>query len=940
MQVKRSPGERSTPAGGRPQRSQPDTAAVPAIPTIATSFLGRDEEQRKLADLLQTSRLVTLTGAPGIGKSRLAVELARQQAARYRHGARLAELAPITDPALVPGALASALSVTETPPQDLTDTLVAALRRRSLLLVLDNCEHVLGACAQVVELLLAGCSELSVITTSREALRLPGETVYQLPPLSVPDPDEVSPDRLLGYDAVRLFVERATAAQPAFGFSPYVAESIAEISRRLDGMPLAIELAAARTTTFTPMEIAARLEDRFGLLRAGARSDLSPHRTLEASLDWSHDLLSEAEAALLRRLSVFRGGFSPQAVQAVCGGKGLKPHTLPDLLEGLVGRSLVVTAPEQAHYRLLETIRAYAGERLDQAGETADMREAHARFYLSLAEEAEPALSGPDQVGWLERLEAERENLRAALEWSLGSGHGEVGVRLAGALVLFWRVRCHFSDGRDLLEAVLPASAAERPELRAKVLWGAGFLALMSGSADVAASRLEESLALARELGDAQGVARALLVLGNSRQHRGDPRALSLLEESAAMAERAGDAWCLAHALGLAANEHVWLGELPVARPLLEECLAVARRAEDAQSLRLGLLGLGLVTLLQGEYDFAESLVREALDLLTQLGEDFGSALALQYLAELALLRGEYERAQELVERALALNPDVGPPEARLRPQLLQGRVAHALGDPGQARELLEDALSEIGTRGGFADRALLWMGELAEGDGDSAAAQHLFEQALELGRARGSKIGIANALHALGRVVAGQGDLRRAGALQNEALELRHQIGDAPGVVGSLEAVAGLAAASGSHHQAATLMGAADAVRRQKGYTRAPWERAWSESALEHVRGALPPVDLDAARAAGARLTIDEAVLEASQGRSVRGRPSSGWSSLTESERKVAALVAEGLSNPEIAERLVIARETVKSHLSNIFAKLGVTNRREIEREPGAGLG
>ena len=908
-----------------------------AMPVVGTSFLGRHDERSDLAALLGQTRLVTLTGAPGIGKSRLAIELARQLADGYRDGARLAELAPIGDPARVPAAIASAVAVKEIPGRPLIDTLRESLRRRHLLVVLDNCEHVLRGCRAAVADLIGACPELVIVATSRQPLGIAAEAVWPLAPLSVPAPDEAPSERLLDYDAVRLFVERAGAVQPGFTFNAYVASSIAEIARCLDGVPLAIELAAARVGSFTPAEIANRLEDRFALLRSGIRSDLSAHPTLEASLDWSHELLSPAEQALLRRLSVFRGGFRAGAADVVCGGDGVDVGELRGLLAALVDRSLLVVEDEIGRYRLLETIRAYAAERLEDAGETSRLREAHAGFCLSLAETAEPELTGPDQVRWIARLEDERENLRAALEWSLSHGRVAWGMRLAGALVLYWRVRCHFSDGRELLEASVSAGAGEEPQLRAKALWGAGFMALMSGVPADALVHSEQSLALARELGDASGCARALLILGNCRQYRDDPQALALLDESATMAREAGDSWCLAHALGLAAYEQSWCGELPAARRLFEECLAVSRRTRDTQSLRLGLLGLGVVALHQGDYAAAEPLLGEGLVATEQLREDFGSASARLYLGELAFCRGQYERARTLVDEALALIPEVGPMELRLRTQLLRARLAHALGERARARELFEAVIAPCRPIPGLGTRACIWLGELAADEGEPASARPLFEEALALARAGGNRMTIAGALCALGDVARAEGRAKRAAALHDEALQLRHQLGEKPGVVVSLEAVAGLAVADGRHRHAAVLFGAAGALRRDRGYVRPPWERPRHEADLALVRGGLADAELSSARAEGARMSLDDAVARAARGGGRGGRGASGWSSLTESERRVAALVADGLSNPEIAEQLVVSRETVKTHLANIFAKLGVTSRRELAQEPGA---
>lgn len=595
---------------------------------------------------IDAHRFVTLTGPPGIGKTWLALQLAE----RARDGSTVADLARVADPAQVPGALASALSVGEAPGRSLTDAIVARLRHRRLLMVLDNCEHVTAACAELVADLLSGCPLVRVLATSREPLSLAGELVWQVQPLSLPADSASDLDELLESEAVRLFVERAAAVEPEFALNAYVGPAVGEICRRLDGMPLAIELAAARVELLTPPEIARRLDDRFNLLTTGSSSCLPRHQTLEAALACSYQLLSSSERALLRRLSVFAGDFDAPAAEAVCGDE-LSPSLVLELLSQLVAKSLVADTTN-GRYRLLETIRAYAAERLEEAGEAGFVREAHARFYLALAEEAEPELTGSDQERWFDRLEMERSNLCAAVEWSAGHGRGEWALRLAGALVIFWRVCCHFSEGRHLLEAAFAAGDTASPRLQAKGRWGAGFMALMAGESDGAIPLLEDSLARFRALGDLQGSARALLLLGKSKQESEDPSALALLEESAALAREAADAWCLAVALASAGYELICRQRLSAARPLLEECLEVARRAPDKQSLRHGLLGLGVLSYYEGDLRSAETLLERAVALAEELGEDYGKGMALQYLAGVALRMGDYARAKEMLERA------------------------------------------------------------------------------------------------------------------------------------------------------------------------------------------------------------------------------------------------------------------------------------------------
>ena len=898
-------------------------------------LLGRDEEIPAVIRALAASRLVTLTGAPGIGKTRLALAVAGS----HRDRPVVVELAPVADPGLASVALASALSVQEVPGQSLIDTIVATSRGRRLLVLIDNCEHLLGACRHLVERLLEGCQHVTVLATSREPLGLEGEQIWQVPPLSVPAPEEVGTEAVLAYPAVTLFVQRASEAQPGFVFNGALAADVAEICRRLDGVPLAIELAAARVEMFTPAEIARRLEDRLSLLSDDHQGRLPRHQTLQAALDWSHALLSARERVLLRRLSVFAGRFELESAEAVCASGEVASSETPELVVGLVSKSLLDTDPdsdsdEPSRYRLLETIRTYAGEKLQQAGEAPDLRTAHAHFYLALAERAEPELTGPRQEPWLERLEAERANLRAAVEWSLSHGQTELALRLAGALVLFWRARCHFSDGRDLLDAVLAASDGEALALIAKARWGAGFLTFMAGDPRGATSSLEQSLADFRELGDRPGCARALLILANAKQLDNHPSVLAMLDESAQLAREAGDRWCLAHALGVAGFECIRNGDLRRARELLEECLDVARDTGDKQSLCPGLLGLGQVALCQGDYREAQSLLDEAVEVTAALGEDFGRATALKFLGDLALGRGEYGRARELLDEGLAVIPEPVPPGARAESLVLLATVAHAQGDRPRARRLLDEVLA-CGARG---PSVMQLLALLALEDGDPGEARRLFEEMRRLAQAGGWKRHTARALHGLARLARSGGDLAHAGALLDEALELNREVGELPAIVGLLEAVAGVAAEGGHHRYAARLFGAANALRERGGYARAPWVAARYEADMALCRS-LPAEALASALAAGSALSLAQALAEASKGPR-RTRAATGWSSLTKRERQVVELVSEGLTNIEIAERLVISLETVKTHLSRCFSKLGVSRRSGLARQIRSGNG
>lgn len=911
------------------------------LPAPLSSFVGREREMAAVAKLIGSARLVTLTGTAGVGKTRLAMEVALSVAGGYANGVWLVELAPVADSGLVPAAVTTALGVREQPGRALTETLASHLRRhRHLLLVLDNCEHLIGAAAALAEALLRACPDLRLLVTSREALGLAGEAAWPVPPLSVPPvgDDSLSLD---AYEAVRLFVDRAVATTPSFALAPAAGPPVAEICRRLDGIPLAIELAASRVAVLTPAEIAVRLDDRFALLTGGSRTALPRQQTLLAALEWSHDLLGNPERMLLRRLSVFVGGCTLDAVEQICAGGGLESREILDLLAGLVAKSLVVadTSEAQARYRVLESIRQYGAAKLAESGEEQALRERHAAWCMGLAEQAEPELTGAQQVAWLERLEVEHPNLRAALKWSLNCENNDQGRRLAAALTLFWWVRGHLSEGRDWFDRALLADRdAEAPSaLRAKALWGAGWMAGLAGDFDTALAAGKESLALAHQVDDPQGAARALHLLGGYAEFQDPVAARPLFQESIALARQAGDRWCLASALGLLGFSECFQGECAAARLALEECLAVARDAHDKQGLRMGLVGLGYVALEEGNYGPAEeALLQEGLAVARELGDPLWTGLALLFLGELARAQSEYRRAGGLMEEGLVLIRESGYRWAVAVALMYLARVARSKDDLDDASRLCQEALLIAQTTGNKRIVALLslGLGELSQTLGDLATARTRFEEALGFARDCGAKYPLAESLYRLGTLAQSQGDHERAETLHHEALRLGGEIGRSPSVAASLEALAGLAAEQSRSAYAARLFGAAQSLRDARAGPRSPAEQPNYGRAIALVQEGLSPEEFTDAWGQGASLSVAEAVTYASKGRGRRQRPSTGWASLTEAERNVVRLVTEGLTNREIGERLFISWRTVQAHLSHVFAKLGVTSRRQLARE------
>jgi non-specific serine/threonine protein kinase len=630
------------------------------LPLPVTSFIGRDEEQREVRALLGRSRLVTLTGTGGVGKTRLALQVGAALLDAFPDGAWLVELAPLADPALVPRTVAAAVGVREEPGREVREALVAALRQRQLLLVLDNCEHLLEACAGLADALLRGCLGVRLLVASREALGVAGEVSFRVPSLALPALEQrVRSAQIARSEAAQLFVERAQAALPSFTLTAQNAQAVAQVCTGLDGIPLALELAAARVKGLTVEHLASRLQDRFRLLTGGSRTALPRQQTLRAAIDWSFDLLTAAEQALFRRLAVFAGGWTVEAAEAVGAGDGLAPEEVLELLLRLIDKSLVVA--EDGRYRLLETVRQYGRERLAASGEADAVYKQHAAHYLALAEEVEGTWDHGVTLN-ADRLAVELDNLRAALGWYADHEEGEALPRLAGALGTFWLYRGYGAEGERWLQQGLAGRAAARTPVGARALYAAGLLANARGHFAEAEARYRESLAAYRALGDQQAVAWVLFDLGCARQHQGSyAEASASTEEALALARGMGDhtlIGCLLQLQGCIAHER---GDLGVAKTLLEEALALARTPAEDPYLAVGsLLLLGLWSEDQQEDVQAQAYVREGLLLARQVGDRNDLPSALESAASLAARAGRAERALRLAGAAAAARERLG----------------------------------------------------------------------------------------------------------------------------------------------------------------------------------------------------------------------------------------------------------------------------------------
>ncbi len=689
-------GERS--AAGTLLDRRRRLAAVPQgdLPRHLSSFVGREQELAAVKQLLAGAQLVTLTGVGGCGKTRLALQVCRALQADYPQGVWFVELAPVTDPAFVPQTVAAVMGVLEEPGRPILTIVTECLRTKTALLVLDNCEHLVQASAAVAETLLRACPRLHILASSREALGIAGETVYRVPSLSFPDGSAaLSPETLLHYEAVRLFVDRAGTALPGFSLSADNAAAVVQICQRLDGIPLAIELAAARVKMLHPGQIASRLSDRFRLLTGGSRTALPRQQTLRATMDWSYNLLAPSEREMLCRLSVFVSGWTLEAAEEICrSGASDSALDVFETLTQLVNKSLVVAEEARGviRYRLLETIRHYASEKLLDLAEGELIRQRHLAYFLALTQRAAPQLTGPDQVAWLNALETELDNLRAALEWAVENDIS-AGLQLASGLGRFWDGHDHSREGSCWLMRLLesPAAAAQ-PLVQAWALGTQGMLQITEGEFAQAQATVEAGLALFRAQADQPGEAFGLLLLGQIAVLYGDYlHADLLLKQSLALYRSIG------HKVGQA-DALTWLGvdhqDFARSRTYLEESLAINREVGHWAGISDNLTNLAQLLYWEGDYVQPAAWLDEAMRLQRQLGSQSGIAWVLEICGNLALHQGDYERARVCYDESIALSETVG--YQNVWPLANRAYIALRQGEAAQAHRLFADSLQRF----------------------------------------------------------------------------------------------------------------------------------------------------------------------------------------------------------------------------------------------------
>ncbi len=903
-----------------PPLRTPKSIAAHNLPSQFTSFVGRGSQLTELGKLLAQNRLLTLSGAGGAGKTRLAIEVANQVAAEYADGVWYVDLAPITDAGLVVVAVARALGLPDQPGRSTMETLTHFIADRQLLMVLDNCEHLLDACAELIVAVLHGATGLSLLTTSREPIGVPGEATWRVPSLSFAD------------EAIELFTDRARLARPGFAMTDDDAATVAEICARLDGMPLAIELAAARVRALSVVEILDSLHDRFRLLTGGARTAVRRQQTLRASVDWSHALLTEPERVVFRRLAVFFGGFDLDAARAVAGGGDVERYQVLDLLTLLVDKSLVVAdnAGGRTRYRLLETVRQYAQEKLGESGEADTVRSQHRDHYTAMAA-ALDAPAGSDYDQRVGQAETEIDNLRAAFEWSRENSAVDLALTLASSLQPLWMSRGRLREGLAWFDVALAHLDAQHDDVaapvRARALADRAVLAVRQAIPD-SLDQAQQALAFARVIDDPASLGRALEACGYVAGFFDADAAKAYFTEAIGLARALGDRWRLSQILGWQAVAAVAAGDSLAACASAEEGFDQAEAIGERSVARVCRWCLAVVRERRGDLAGAAAQFAELLAEARAAHDGLVESASLAMQARVLAVQGETGAALAAAQAVVEIAADLGGIHAAVSYASSAG-VALAAGDLATARDACE-AGPRLSAHNRVTAAQSVYHAQAALAGGDLVAARLKADEAITMS----TGYYLASALRTRALVAIAEGEREQAERDAHDALAYLADTGDYLGVPDILECLAALAGQAGSHQQAARFFGAAQAIRDRIGSVRFKIYDADCEASVALVRNALGEKEFEAAWDAGAALSTEEAIAYAQRGRGERKRPTSGWASLTPAECDVVRLVSEGMGNNDIAARLFISPRTVQTHLTHVYAKLGLTSRVQLAQE------
>ena len=905
------------------------SSAIAAInlPTPLTRFVGRETELARAAALLAEARLLTLTGPGGAGKTRLALRLASAVAKDFPDGVWFVDFSPLSGGEFVWEQVAITLGVKDQGPgRTLAEAVAPRLAPRQVLLVLDNCEHVVESAAEVTATLLAAAPELKIVATSREPLEVSGEITWAVPPLG-------------DADGAELFIDRARRARPEFRLRQEDADAVRSICRSLDGLPLAIELAAARARALDPAYIAAGLKDHLALLPKGPRTAPQRQSTLAASFDWSHELLSDAERVLLRQLSVFAGGFDVAAALAVCPAASL------ELVAALTDRSLIMVEHRsdqpEPRYRMLETVREFAAEHLDEAEEVELLRTRHRDHYLALAETLEPLLLGPEEDRWRARLRVELDNLRAALAWSRDQGEAEALARMLSALAWFWVTPGRITEFQVWLNAAADRAGDLSPGLAARIRNFQSMLALTTGSIGEVPALANEAIALARAGGDQHEEALALSIQGLVAGLVGGAEAMRpYLDEALPLARSAGFSLGVILFLSAFVALRLFQSDPEEPRRLADEAVAIAKNSVDRHNRLFATGFAGYLALVQGRLADAD-LIFKSIVADGRETNDSNFMHSLLGLAWVGLFRGNFAAARAAIaESRAAAQPSLADSVSIITidpiARWILGWLDLAGGNAAHARETLAAVVevfrSSPMSRYAAVPLVLMAEAQLTLGALDDATAS--LDEAASRARSGAMTWVLGRAALVRAKLHARDSELDAAESQAHESLGLAREAGDQLGLVDALEVLGRLAAGQDSNKEAVRLWAAAETLREELGYVRFPVEQGPYEGAVASANQALGQDDFAAAWAEGAKLSREEAIAYAARGRGERRRPTAGWASLSPSELVVVRLVGQHLSNPEIAGKLFVSRATVKTHLVHIFAKLSVGSRSALAAE------
>ena len=898
----------------------PNDVAPQGLPMQLTRFVGRTGQINDVLKMLADHRLVTLAGPGGVGKTRLALQVAAQIAAQFDGGVSFVDLAPVTDPDVVPVAMSQALHVPGQSGGSAMETLLRFVGDRRVLVVLDNCEHLLDACAELIATVLGACPRLTILATSREPVGVPGELTWRVPPLSLTN------------EAIELFIDRARLARPDFTITTADSVAVRNICGRLDGLPLGIELAAARVRAMSLTEILDGLHNRFGLLTDGARTAARRNKTLAASIDWSHALLSEPERILFRRLAAFRGGFDLDAARVVGDGGDLPQHHVLDQLTLLVDKSLVAAdnVKDRTRFRLLESVRHYAMEKLRESGEADAVRARHRDHYLGMA----ALLDSPADTGHqrqIEQVEIEIDNLRAAFGWSRENDKFELALELTASLQPLWLSRGRLQEGLTWFDAILNDQDVRHDDISAVVRGRA-----LAGKATLDASRsihdnldqAEQALSIAREINDPALLARALTAYGAVVSYSAEA-ARPYLAEAIDIARTLDDQWRLAQILHWQAYGAFFAGDPVAGCAAAQEGLDLADAIGDQFHSRACRWNLGMAQMMKGDLTEAITQFRAVIVEADAAHDVLFSWCSRLNLGHALAFCGDITAARAAADAALAVTTDLWEYNEGVSYAVL-GATAMAAGDVAAAAEASEAACQRLSTQGELAKIDVNPMAEVAMARGDLIEAGRLADEQVSVT----AGWHLARALTTRARVAIAKGEPDQAERDAHKALACAAKVQAHLAVPDVLECLAALAAEGGNHRDAARLFGAANRIRQEIGAVRFKIYDADYEQTVTAIRDAVGEQGFDSAWAEGAGLSLNEAIAYARRGRGERKRAASGWASLTPTERDVARLVGDGLANNEIAARLFVSRRTVQTHLTHVYAKLGLSSRVQLAHE------